>query len=231
MHSGKQRDNRLSFLVPGSNCARLFIEEPYGFELNLGNIPYEELGDFHQIKAIKVNDIWQSDEFLKKIEFTLRELEDYDIYLFYYDRMGDSENTGVKLLTSYIEKEIKPERKSIFYVVSSSPLCTDKKEEIEFRLFASREIPNDPNIEFLKDYLKQKQINIRRKINFKIIMPEIGYYKIPKLISQLPEILQIDYNSVKFQVLSYQLDGYVNQDEIRQMKEDLKKNGININNL
>ena len=62
-------------------------------------------------------------------------------------------------------------------------------------------------------------------------MPEIGYYKIPRLISQLPEILQIDYNSVKFQVVSYKLEGYVNEEEIIQIKENLIKNGIKINNL
>jgi hypothetical protein len=231
IHSGKQRDNRLSFLVHPSCDAKLFMEEPYGFELNLGSLQYEEMGDFKQIKAVKASDIWKSDEFMTKKEFTLRELEDYDIYLFYYDRMGDTENSGVRLLTDFLNKEIKPERKSIFYVVTTSPLCTDKKEEVEFRLFDSREIPNDPNIEFLKDYLKEKQLNMRRKINFKIIMPEIGLYKIPRLISKLPEILQIDFNSVKFQVISYKLEGYVNDDEIKQIKDDLKQNGININNL
>jgi len=232
IHSGKQRDNRISVLVPASGNAKIFMEEPYGFELNLGSVPYEELGDFKQIKAVKVSDIWPKDKFYSKSEFTLSELEDYDICLFYYDRMGeDDDNTGLKSITNYIENEIKSERKSIFYVVSSSPFCTDNKEEIGARLFASREIPNDPNIEFLKDYLKEKQLNIRRRINFKIVMPEIGFYKIPRLITQLPEILQIDFNSLKFQVLRYPLGGYVNMDEIQQIMDDLKKNGIIINNL
>lgn len=231
IHSGKQRENKLSFLVPQSENARIFLEEPYGYELKLGDLPFEELGDFHQIKAVKVGDVWQKDKFYSKLEFSLSELEDYDIYLFYYDRMGDDENSGLTALTNYIDKEIKPDRKSIFYIVSSSPLCTMDKEEIGSRLFTSREIPNDPNIEFLKDYLKEKQLNMRRKINFKIVMPEIGFYKIPRLISRLPEILQIDYNSLKFQVVSYKLGGYVNEDEIQQIRESLKNSGIIINNL
>jgi hypothetical protein len=231
IHSGKQRENRNSFLVPASGNARVFFEEPYGYELNLGSVPFEELGDFHQIKAVKAGDIWSKDEFLSKLEFSLSELEDYDIYLFYYDRMGDDDNAGLTALTNYIDNEIKPESKNIFYVVTSSPLCTDNKEDIGTRLFSSREIPNDPNIDFLKDYLKERQLNMRRRINFKIIMPEIGFYKIPRLISQLPEILKIDFNSLKFQVVSYKLGGYVNEDEIQQIRESLRKNGIIINNL
>jgi hypothetical protein len=231
LHSGKAKDNKLSFLVPASNNAKLFIEEPYGYELNMGVLPSQEIGEFKQIKAIDVSDIWESDKFIAKYDFSMKELTPFDIHLLYYDRGREDEiNTGVNAFTNYF-KNINLKSKNIFYVVTTSPFCTDSLEEIGFRLFDSKEIPYDPNIEFLKDFLKEKQLNARRKINFKIILPYSGFDRLSRLISQLPVILQIDYNKINFEVTGYQDVGYINQTELTSIISELLKKGIKVNKL
>jgi hypothetical protein len=230
IRAGDKKDNKLSFQVPTSNNATLFIEEPYGFEINLGALPSREMGDFNQIKAVQVKDIWAEGSFLVKHDISVAELAPYDIFFFYYDRGTDDKNTGLMAVTDFMSK-ITSKNKQIFYAVTSSPLCTDSLQNVKSRLFDNYELPYDPNIGFLKSYVASKSLNIRRKLNINIIMPYRGFDRIINLISQIPDLLKIDYNTLEFKITGYDGGGYVPEGEAESVIEELSKNKITVTKL
>jgi hypothetical protein len=230
LRSGKQRDNRLSILVPISGNASLYIEEPYGYDLKMGGIPFREMGAFGQIKEISVNNIWAKDKFIEKYNFELKELSPFDIYIIYYDRgREDSLSTGLRIIYENIAN-INRKVKNYYYLLTGNIVATDSIGNSEKNNFVfSNKLPSDPQIETLKKYFDSRGINIKRKITFKIIVPKSGVGRLEKLISQLTDDLRIDPEFIRFETTIYPDEGDISEDELNRIIDNFEKRNIKLN--
>ena len=231
------KGNRITFLVPASNTgARLFIEEPYGYDITLDkSLEAGTGGMYGEIKVIRSEKIWKPEDDGRNLEIVCRKLNPMQLYLINYkynlDDLGRHRDSILSRIGRESRIELAQGADVLVYVVSDEPeafLIKDVSEieatleKLDIKLRNTNDVFSD--LGGLKNYILKQDINPRRKISFTLFTSNEFIDEGKKSAEDLSGTLNIDNEYVTYRTFLHSY-GQVKSPDFENSFNYLKKTG------
>lgn len=208
--AGAKKGNKLSLQVPVSNTgAFLFLEEPYGFQVEPQEIEYTDGGLYGEIKKIAASDIWEGSNNQRNLTINYSRLPGLKLFVLSYkysfDNSGIIRTNLINQVRNGIQNAINENEIGLVYVVSDQPQAwlfetnSDLEQylpEVELKLTNTDE--TSANIEGLKGFLSDRKLNPRREIEFNLEISEEFLDQGKEMVETLAKTLNIDNDFVDY---------------------------------
>jgi hypothetical protein len=210
LSSGSRSGNQLKFQVPESNTgAKLYLEEPYGYNLKMEDTQSTTGGLYNEIKVLDCNDIWAGNDTKRNLNISFDKLNKLNIFLVNYkysfDDLGAHRDKIISLLKNAVSQAISDKESCVIYIVSDQPEAyvmdsgdqfAEIFEKIEIKLQDTDDVT--ANIEGLQNFLNTRFINPRRNINLTLFTTEEFLDQGLAAILAFPRVLKIDQNYLNY---------------------------------
>jgi hypothetical protein len=208
--AGAKKGNKLSLQVPVSNTgAFLFLEEPYGFQVEPQEIEYTDGGLYGEIKKIAASEIWEGSNNQRNLTINYKRLPGLKLFVLSYkysfDNSGIIRTNLINQVRNGIQNALNENETGLVYVVSDQPQAwlfesnNDLEQylsEVELKLTNTDE--TSANIEGLKRFLSDRKLNPRRDIEFNLEISEEFLDQGKEMVETLAKTLNIDDDFVDY---------------------------------
>jgi hypothetical protein len=221
IRSGNQKENTIEFMIPASkNDSRLYIEEPYGYELTFPTgLDVKTIGIYNDIKEIGAKELWVNNSNVANLNIELKKLENININIFWYDTNLDFDLSARENIQSREFDKIDEETIGVIIDNNAPAVSADLNDLITNKL----PLASSPsfNTFLLTNYLDDNSVSLRREVVFTLIFPKSECLNMKEYISQLMKEYKLHPDFVKFRIEFYNLG--LTSSLFNECKSDLDK--------
>lgn len=236
LNQGAKKGNELELLVPALNFGtKLFIEEPYGYNLKPEGIAFAEGGMYGEMKIMKCEDIWKGSDTQMNLKLVAEKLAPLNIYLINYKFSLDDGGIHREKIMTRIKEEVSRvlqlNENAVVYVLSDKPraFMVNKSmtlsvmfDDIKFELQSTDNVSS--NIEGLSSFLSKETINPRRELKVNLFTAEEFVDLGKSSLTDFCKTLNVDNSFVEF-ALTLHSYGSIKPPKFDEIMNDLKKIG------